>query len=42
MKYFFDNYFIKNNEIIFYVYIFLIILIILLTFIIGYKEIKKK
>ncbi len=42
MKYYFDSYLIKDNETLFYIYIGLIVLMIIITFVMGYKEIKKK
>lgn len=41
IKNIFDLKFIKGDELTFYVYISIIILMIIVTFIIGYKEIKK-
>lgn len=37
----FDNSYIDGNEILFFAYIFMIILIIILTIIFTFKEIKK-
>ncbi len=41
IKYFYDSKFIANNELIFYIYLALIIIMIALTIVFGYKEIKK-
>ena len=41
IDYYFSNSFIKGNELTFYIFIAVILLIIIFTFIIGYKEIKK-
>ena len=41
MKYTFHNSFIQNNEILFYIFIFVIILIIIYAAYFTFKEIKK-
>ena len=41
MEVIFNNNYIKNNELLFFIYLGVIILMILITIIIGYKENKK-
>jgi len=41
IKYYFQDYLIKDNEIMFYIYIGIMLLIIISAFVIGYKETKK-
>lgn len=41
MEVIFNNIFIKNNELLFFIYLGVIILMILITIFIGYKENKK-
>ena len=42
MKFYFKDLFIKGDEVTFYIYISLILIMILVTFLIGYKRLKKK
>lgn len=42
IKYIFDSKFISGNEIIFYIYVILIVTMIILSMVFGYKEIRKK
>lgn len=41
IKFIYDNYFIKGNELLFYLYISLMLIMIIILLIIGYKEIRK-
>ena len=42
MKYIYNNFFIKGNETLFYVYVLSMVAIMLIAGILVYKEIKKK
>lgn len=42
MTYYFNEYFIKDNEVIFYIYLIVMLIIMLLTLIFVIKELSKK
>ena len=42
MKYIFNKFFIKENELLFYIYLIIILIMILATVIFVIKEVKKK